>query len=254
MIGKTNLKVFIYEPDVYARYAINSYLAWDRRTRVVGMFESTERLFEWLASHAEIEWPNFVLLGTLHYPTKERLTGLIRRIKETIQNISVLVLSHEADPELALAAYHEGARGLFFRNDVGIPIAWATVWAQAQPFSVSKTVYDNMTSEQRGQFKSLAVLPSRRQYPELTDRIRQAIQLCVVEGMSADLAADEMGVSVHTIRSYIKEGYRILESYDADLEFPTGMSAQERAFMRFTALDEHTDLDDNYQDLAQDEE
>ena len=77
----------------------------------------------------------------------------------------------------------------------------------------------------------------RRQHPELTQRIRRALQLCVVEGMSAELAADEMGLSPHTVRSYIKEGYRILETYD-DTVYPPDMSPQERAFMRFTALED----------------
>jgi hypothetical protein len=81
------------------------------------------------------------------------------------------------------------------------------------------------------------VLPPQRHYPEMTDRIRQAIQLCVIEGMPAHLAADEMGISLHTIRGYIKEGYRILESYD-QADYPVDMTPQERAFMRFTALED----------------
>ena len=79
------------------------------------------------------------------------------------------------------------------------------------------------------------ILPEQRDYPEMTDRIRQAIRLCVIEGMPAHLAADEMGISLHTIRGYIKEGYRILEAND-HYEYPTDMTPQERAFMRFTAL------------------
>lgn len=256
MIGKTNLKVFIYEPDIYARYAINSYLAWDRRTRVMGMFDSTEKVFDWLGRHAEVEWPNFVILGTLHYPTPDRLTEIIARLRNTIQQVSVLVLSHDADPHLALAAFEAGARGFFYRNDVGIQIAWAIVWAQEQSFAVSQSVSKQIDLHAMPQFNDATVLPNRRQYPELTDRIREAIQLCVVEGMSADLAADEMGVSIHTIRSYVKEGYRILESYDPDSDFPAGMSAQERAFMRFTALDSDTSEHLHEDDLepSQDEE
>jgi hypothetical protein len=42
-----------------------------------------------------------------------------------------------------------------------------------------------------------------------------------------------MGISLHTVRSYIKEGYRILEAYD-ETEYPVDMSPQERAFMRIT--------------------
>jgi hypothetical protein len=64
----------------------------------------------------------------------------------------------------------------------------------------------------------------------------RGFELCVVKGMPAHLAADEMGISLHTIRSYIKEGYRILEAYDGT-EYPSDMSPQERAFMRLTRPD-----------------
>jgi DNA-binding NarL/FixJ family response regulator len=57
--------------------------------------------------------------------------------------------------------------------------------------------------------------------------------------MSAELAADEMGISPHTVRSYVKEGYRILEMYD-DTHYPPDLSPQERAFMRITALEKDT--------------
>lgn len=256
MIHNLNLKVFVYEPDIFARYAINSYLAWDRRTRVMSMFEHVEDMFDWLARHAEVEWPNFVIIGTLHYSTPDTLAELITRLTDMIQDVSVLVLSHDASPEMALAAHEAGARGFFFRNDVSIQVAWAIVWAQEQTFAVSQTVSANIDLEDMPELADATLLPSRRQYPELTDRIREAIQLCVVEGMSADLAADEMGVSIHTIRSYVKEGYRILESYDPDREYPAGMSAQERAFMRFTALadDSTAQLEIEEIDVSTDEE
>ena len=52
--------------------------------------------------------------------------------------------------------------------------------------------------------------------------------------VEAHVAADEMGISLHTIRSYIKEGYRILEAYD-ETEYPVDMSPQERAFLESRA-------------------
>ncbi|NJL94171.1 MAG: hypothetical protein HC915_10815 [Anaerolineae bacterium] len=85
-------------------------------------------------------------------------------------------------------------------------------------------------------FPEATLLPDTRSYPELTDRIRQALLLCVIEGMSAELAADEMGLSPHTIRTYIKEGYSILEAADKT-HYPANLSPQEKAFMRLTALE-----------------
>jgi hypothetical protein len=46
-----------------------------------------------------------------------------------------------------------------------------------------------------------------------------------------------MGLSPHTIRTYVKEGYSILEASDHDqMDIPPGLSPTEKAFLRFTAL------------------
>jgi predicted site-specific integrase-resolvase len=58
----------------------------------------------------------------------------------------------------------------------------------------------------------------------------------VLDGLPAEVAADEMGVSTNTIRSYVKEGYRILEAEDGR-HYPWTMSPMERAFLRINSLD-----------------
>jgi len=116
---------------------------------------------------------------------------------------------------------------------VGSQIAWAIVYALDHDFTVSGSILRQPVDHAR--LRDAAVLPKQRQYPELTGRIRQAIELCVIKGMPAQLASDEMGISLHTIRSYIKEGYRILEAYD-ETKYPDDMSPQERAFMRLTSF------------------
>lgn len=47
-IGSINLKVLLFDSDFYALQAINSYLAWDRRTRVAKLAESIEKVWEYL--------------------------------------------------------------------------------------------------------------------------------------------------------------------------------------------------------------
>jgi DNA-binding NarL/FixJ family response regulator len=240
MSSPINLKVLIYDPDFYGRHAINSYLAWDRRTRVVCLADQIEAIFDWLARRAEAEWPDVILLDTEGLPTAGALRGLMYRLRDTLPDVKVLVLEHTARLDFAVAALEAGAVGYFLRNDVGFQAAWSIIWSQTVDFAISAGVQKALTGSHAyvdTRLVEAKILPRQRDYPELTDRIRQAVQLCVVEGMSADLAADEMGVSTHTIRSYIKEGYRILEAADKN-EYPPDMSAQERAFMRFTALDE----------------
>jgi DNA-binding NarL/FixJ family response regulator len=237
MIGKTNLKVLILDTDFYARQAINSYLAWDRRTRVVHLADTMASVREYVQRSPRNEWPNVVLLDTLAADNPTALADLINHIEHTIPQVTTLVLDRKLNLDTVRAVAQVNANGYFLRDEVRIRIAWAIVWAQDYDFVVTPKVKAALKDEFEGRLFRAVVLPEMRSYPELTDRIREALQLCVVEGMSAELAADEMGISPHTVRSYVKEGYRILEAYD-DTVYPPDMSPQERAFMRFTALEQ----------------
>ncbi|HEX3049275.1 MAG TPA: sigma factor-like helix-turn-helix DNA-binding protein [Aggregatilineaceae bacterium] len=244
MISKTNLKVLILDTDYYARQAINSYLAWDRRTRVVHLADSMDAVRQYVKNAPSREWPNVVLLDTLAADSPQALAELVQHLETTIPNVMTLVLDRRLNLETVKACAQVNVNGYLLRDEVRIRLAWAIVWAQAYDFVVTRSVKEALKDVFEGRLFRSVVLPEQRVYPELTDRVREALQLCVVEGMSAELAADEMGLSPHTVRSYIKEGYRILEAYD-DAVYPSDMSPQERAFMRFTALmkeeDQHQD-------------
>jgi DNA-binding NarL/FixJ family response regulator len=232
-----NLKVLIYDHDLFALHAINSYLAWDRRTRVHCLAATVEEAFEWLTEEDESEWPDIVILDTYYHQQATELGALIRRFRQVGPHFRIMIFDHEANLERVLAAYEGGASAYFVRNELSIYVASSLVWASQTKFGVTPNVKEKFAaSDQR--LQKAEILPERREYPDMTERIRQAVQLCVVEGMSAELAADEMGVSTHTIRSYIKEGYRILESYDVHPDHPSDLSAQERAFIRFTSLED----------------
>jgi len=236
MVPKT-LKVLILDTDYYARQAINSYLAWDRRTRVVHLADTLESVRSYVANHQRTEWPDVVLLDALAADSPAELAVLVKQLEDTIPNVMTLVLDRRLNMETLHAVAGVNANGYLLRDELRIRVAWAIVWAQHHDFVVTAGVKAALSEEFEGRLFRAEVVPEMREYPELTERIRQALQLCVVEGMSAELAADEMGISPHTVRSYIKEGYRILEAYD-DTIYPSDMSPQERAFMRFTALQE----------------
>jgi DNA-binding NarL/FixJ family response regulator len=234
-INNVNLKVLVLDTDYYALQAINSYLAWDRRTRVTFLADSAEQLWDYVQKTPLAELPDVVVLDADHLGGAEALTTAITRLREHIHNVMVICLAQTADLPLVEAAASAKARGYLLKGEVRSQIAWAIVFALEHDFIVSPGIARLNTFNTRV-FHATA-LPRQREYPELTERIRQAIELCVVKGMPAHVAADEMGISLHTIRSYIKEGYRILEAYD-ETEYPVDMSPQERAFMRLTRLDD----------------
>jgi DNA-binding NarL/FixJ family response regulator len=239
-IGTINLKVLLFDTDYYALQAVNSYLAWDRRTRVTFMAESLKALWSHIDTTPGAELPDVIVIDSDHLGSPESLQQVITRLREKVAGVRVLCLAQFMVPELVEAAAHAEARGYLLKQEVRLQIAWAIVYALNHDFTITPGVARGCAHLFNSRIFHAAVLPDRREYPELTDRIRQAIELCVVEGMPAHLAADEMGISLHTIRGYIKEGYRILEAYD-ETEYPVDMTPQERAFMRFTALAEKTD-------------
>lgn len=239
-IVMVNLKVLLLDTDYYALQAINSYLAWDRRTRVTAMVESIDEMWKYINRTPLAELPDVVVLDADHMGGAAALRASIERLRQKIHNVMVICLAQFAEPALIEAAVDAGARGYLLKSEVRLQIAWAIVFALDHPFVVTNAIARAGESIFNHRLLQPTTLPPRREYPELTERIRQAIELCVVKGMPAHLAADEMGISLHTIRSYIKEGYRILEAYD-ETEYPVDMSPQERAFMRLTGFDENAE-------------
>lgn len=228
------------DTDFYALQAVNSYLAWDRRTRVTNLSESVRELWAYIDKTSLAELPDIVLLGADHIGGPEALASVITRLQRRIERVRVLCLAQLADAQLVEAAARAGAGGFLLKQDVRLQIAWAIVYSLDYDFIITAGIQQAAQDVVNQRVAHAKLLPERRDYPELTERIRQAIKLCVVEGMPAHLAADEMGISLHTIRGYIKEGYRIMEAYD-ETDYPVDMTPQERAFMRFTAL---ADADD----------
>lgn len=235
-IGSVNLKVLLLDTDFYALQAVNGYLAWDRRTRVIFMAESPEMMWEHLESLPVAEYPDVLVMDADHSGGVQGLKAMLNKLNNKVPDLFVVCLAQFVDVDLIQAAVEAGVRGYFLKQEARLQIAWAIVFSLDYPIVVTRGVAKQCHTWLERSKPGYEILPDRREYPELTDRIRQAIKLCVIEGMPAHLAADEMGISLHTIRGYIKEGYRILESYDEN-EYPVDMTPQERAFMRFTALD-----------------
>lgn len=236
-IGTLDLKVAIIDGDYYAMQAINGYLAWDRRTRVTFMGTDLEALAFYLQTLVPAEYPDVLILDVDHFDSNAQTHEKLTELRHKMPDALLICMAQRISFDLLDVVAASGARAFLLKQDVKMQIAWAIVYAMEQDFLITASLVQAARGQHQDVVYRAAVLPEQREYPEMTDRIRQAIRLCVIEGMPAHLAADEMGISLNTIRGYVKEGYRILEAYDHE-EYPTDMTPQERAFMRFTALDE----------------
>ena len=235
MINHINLKVLVIDTDFYALRALNSYLAWDRRTRVVALANDLAQAWDFLAHVAPPEYPDVIVLDMDASENPDSLHDMVIRLRQRIGNPVVLCLARRPDPAWTAAAFAAGAQGVLLRNEVRLHLVGAILYARAHLFTVTPSIRARADADAVW-LSHAELLPGEREFPTMSERIRQALWLCVIEGMPAQLAADEMGISPHTLRSYIKQGYRILEMYD-DAEYPADMGPLERAFLRFTALD-----------------
>ena len=235
MWHQVGVRIYVVERDVYARQAISSYLSWDRRTKVIGTAGSVHEMITAIAADPEDPRLNTVIVDAGLATSTADLGGLIRTIRHHMETVSVICLASKPDAVLAITARQAGARAFLTREQVGMGIAGAVRFALLRAFVVTEDVANLLTKQDQG--NGITVLPPRRHYPRLTPRIEQALWLCVLEGLPAELAAEEMSVSTSTVRSYIKEGYRILEA-DDETSYPSIISPAERAFLRFTALNE----------------
>ncbi|MDQ7027456.1 MAG: hypothetical protein Q9P01_09645 [Anaerolineae bacterium] len=234
-IGTINLKVVVLDTDYYAMQAINSYLAWDRRTRVTFMTTEIDAFWAYLNEIPIAELPDVIIIDADHLGDSRQVREVIGRMMRIVPKALLICLAQAIHTQLLDTVAALGVRAFLLKQEVKMQIAWAIVYALDYNFLITPGIAHLSKSTHNKRVYDAAILPDQREYPEMTDRIRQAIRLCVIEGMPAHLAADEMGISLHTVRGYIKDGYRILESYDQQ-EYPTDMTPQERAFMRFTAL------------------
>lgn len=245
-IDSLNLKVLVFDTDFYALQSINGYLAWDRRTRVTHLSETLTDMWAYLDDTSYAELPDVILFDADHigepHDLEHNLEKLIQRMPDVVILCTAPQLGQlgQVGADMVEAAADAGARGFLLKQEMRLQIAWAIVFALDHDFVVTRSVKKLTQEKFNRRIFQADVLPPQRSYPELTERIRQAIALTVVEGMPAHLAAHEMGISLHTVRGYVKEGYRIMESHD-ETHYPLDMTPQERAFMRFTAFDDSDD-------------
>lgn len=241
-MGSINLKVVVVDSDFYARHAINAYLAWDRRTRVIF---KTARLNDFWAAFqcGELkDRPDAIIIDAHQLGGADHLAAAIERLRERFADLMVICLAPFPDLDDLYAATEAGATAYLLKPDTRIHIAWAICHAYClddDGLLISAGVIHeaNKLSHRRLRYKKQ--LASPRTYPGMGNRVFQALVLYAIEGMSHRLVADEMGIAENTVHDYIKEAYANLNAYHGDHSDygDTDMSAQEIAFMRITALD-----------------
>jgi len=245
-LDSINLKVALIDSDYYTEKAIHAYLAWDRRTRALTDYSSLEDFWQSLGGSAPAAYPDVIILDVNNVGERGDLRRSIRRLVDTVDGATLVCLSHVDDLDLFYAAAEGGARAFLHKEDVRFHVASAVCIA-ATELRPDELLYSHKMDEARRMLnhrhlgKDYAVrLPSPRQYPGLTPRVRRTIELFAIEGMPSALIANELGIKLSSVTDNIKRAYDALGLHDLepDETFLASLPQRERAFMKLTALEE----------------
>jgi DNA-binding NarL/FixJ family response regulator len=224
-----NINVLLMDNDYFALQCVTSYLAMDRRTRVVCKAETLEAMWAFVQNEKEICKPRVIVLDADHCGDADMLSTTLKRLHQLIHPLHTLCLSLHRDEQLIAATVRGGASGFLIKSEVRYHIAWVVAGVLEGHFVISPGI--ERTKLPQLVNKPVVICP--REFPDLTPRQRQVLELTLLEGMPAKVVADELGIGYETVRGHIRDGNDVVKSYD-NLVFPPQLSKEEQAFMRFT--------------------
>ncbi len=221
MNAAQNIRVLIVDDDYYARDALQSLVARDRRTHVWATADSVSDACTKLGTQC-YPAPDLVLLDVrLGERSQSGIDGM-PLIRGACPPAKILMTSVQNDEETVLSAIRAGADGYVWKNESADGICNAIVGVMEGRFVVTPSVAEALLGK-TVELSSYAteVMRTNPAVRDLTESIRKTVYLYCFCGMSAREIADELTVSVNTVNSRLKLAYQIL-----------GASSRKEAFQR----------------------
>ena len=192
------INVSIIEDDKDIRNGIQSYLNYQKDMQCTFAFDSVEMF---MAHIAENVCPDVLLLD-IELPGMSGIEGM-RVIKNKCQAIDIMMLTIFHDSDKIFRSLCAGAAGYLLKNTPLTEIREhiLTIHAGGAPMSpqIARKVTEYFSKDR---FQMLST--------KLTDREREVVQ-GLVDGLSYKLIANQMSITMETVRFHIKNIYKKLE-------------------------------------------
>jgi len=196
--GVSSVDVFVIDADAMTSRLLASDLRRHDQFRVTDATLDDENcIFENLALHS----PGIVLLGIQSRGASSAGLPLLRRIRSQCPNARVIVLTDELARDLVAELFRAGVKGIFDRSEYDFErlcrciqcVASGQVWANSEQLEFVLGVF--------AETASLRVFNAIGE-ELLTRRERDVVRL-VAEGLGNRDIAQQLGLSVHTIKNYL---------------------------------------------------
>jgi two-component system, NarL family, nitrate/nitrite response regulator NarL len=156
----------------------------------------------------EVDW-NIALMD-LELPGLNGIEAT-RRLKKLLPHLSVVMLTVFEEPAVILEAITAGADGYLLKKSSAVEILsqLRMISAGGSPLTsgVARTVLNLLRENKKLSATSEHDAPTRL---DLTDREQEVLQE-LVRGLSYKQIADHLGISIETVRTYIRAIYRKLQ-------------------------------------------
>ncbi len=232
------VKVAIVEDDYFARKFIVALISRDLRSVVSAEAETPNELLQKIA----VNQPDIVLLDP-EYKSGPPLGELIQKIHSLAPDSVTICLSQYGEPETVKEAVLNGVRGFFIKDEVMMELASALILTLRYDFVITRSMEARLRAKALPLPRYIHSLPTWKPDPQLDQRHLLSLWLHIIYGMSASLAAREIGLKESSVNKYISEARSILKSdwLDLDLLSPEGqenVSTQDLTFLLFTQIPE----------------
>jgi DNA-binding NarL/FixJ family response regulator len=189
------ISILLIEDDFNIQEALKQYIGSQDDFELVGVFSNAEssRISTWTKS------PNVVLLD-INLPGISGI-DLIPELKNRFPNTAILMLSVNYDNDSVFKSLQAGADGYLSKETplTKIKDAIIDINSGGSPITpaIARKVFDFFNAKQ-----NIA--------EDLSEREKQVVD-GIVAGLSYKLVADNMNISIDTVRKYIKSIYRKLQ-------------------------------------------
>ncbi|MFA6278350.1 MAG: response regulator transcription factor [Pedobacter sp.] len=191
------INVLIFEDNQNLRFSIETMLAWNADFNLLKAMPDANTVEETLVSYQ----PDVILMD-IDMPGTNGINAL-KKIRATNRYVHVIMLTVFEDETNIFEAICAGANGYILKKNFDqIPTAIMDVMAGGAPMtsSIAKKVLSFIPKKNENHKQTLELLTARE----------TEILEYVIKGFSYKMIANELNISVETIRSHIKKIYKKL--------------------------------------------
>jgi DNA-binding NarL/FixJ family response regulator len=201
-MNKKATTVSIVDDETELRESIVHYLNLSRELQCVSDYACAEDALAGLPADA----PDVVLMDI----KMEGMNGIecVRRLKEKMPLVQIIMLTVFEDSDLIFDALRAGATGYLLKSQPPEKLLEAIRDVVAGGSPMSASIARKVVQLVRATNRSEANATEDRIV--LSERQRQVLDL-LAAGQPYKLIADNMGVSIHTVRSYLRRTYEKLQ-------------------------------------------